>query len=71
MIVTQWRDIYEDPPEEGQYVSLKCIVEMEAWYVPSKKFNTWVKKAMSGDTQCLPIKWRPIEGAKSYYDEFD
>ena len=65
-----WHDIRTDPPADGQYVRVKSIVHRDAWYLPSNKFSTWIGRAKQDDEQAEPMKWKPIEGAQTYYEEF-
>ncbi len=64
-----WRDIEKNPPEDGQLVRVRAVVDRHAWHLPTCKFADFVVIARQDDEKPLPTLWKPLEGAKNYWDE--
>ncbi len=65
----KWNYIKTNPPADGQLVRVRAFVDRHAWYLPTCKFADFVATSRQDDEKPEPTLWKPIEGAKNYWDE--
>ncbi len=64
----EWNNIKTNPPEDGQLIRLRAIVDRDVWYLPKLSFSSWIVRSKVSDEKPTPTEWKPIEGGISYYD---
>ncbi len=69
MVEEEWRDIKTDPPSDGQLIRVRAFVDRDSWYFIDCTFANFIAKSRQDDEKPEPTMWKPIEGAKNYWDE--